>query len=165
MWLLPPKPEVLNRAGSFYQEVLHHPDWVAEPKRDGYRCLMWLDPTGAKAFTRRGAPLLPATKALSGATHPERVVLDGEWFKGEYWVFDIPYGKGCLRERHTRLVPLVTRLAEKFPIALVERWEKVSAFAKAMSQGLEGIVLKHQDHYYDFSHSQRTTPLWLKVKP
>lgn len=164
-WLYPPKPVSLASHTSGFAGLLTDDEWILEPKLDGYRCLTWLDPSGAKPYTRQGARLLAATQALDGATHHERVVLDGEWYKGEYWVFDMAYRLGTLDERHEILLPIVTRLAEFFPVNLMPRWEKVDAYDRAISDGFEGIVLKHRSHIYSLTNSQTTTRHWRKVKP
>ena len=164
-WMYPPKPVRLLEHTSGYAKLLTDEGWVLEPKLDGYRCLTWLEPGGVKPFTRQGAELAPVSRALDGATHHERVVLDGEWYKDVYHVFDLAYVCGTLDERRTKLVPIIDRLADHFPVQLMPRWDKLGAYARALADGLEGIVLKHRSHVYGLTTNQSTTPLWRKVKP
>jgi ATP-dependent DNA ligase len=38
-------------------EPFDHPDWLFEPKFDGYRSLLHITPTGAAFTSKRGLPL------------------------------------------------------------------------------------------------------------
>jgi ATP-dependent DNA ligase len=93
------------------------------------------------------------------------VVLDGEWYNNEYHVFDLAHHPGTLEERRAVFGPIVMRLSSEFPIQLMPRWHKLGAYARALAEGLEGIVLKHRSHRYGLTTNQTTTPLWRKVKP
>ncbi len=147
-----------------YEEVIGSPDWVVEPKMDGHRCLTWLRPTGVACYTRKNFPMPRAASALRGARSPSPHVLDGEWYEDTYHVFDIYHGT-TLRDRYAVMEEVVAGLAERFPIRVVPRWEKATAYAEAMRLGLEGVVFKHLNHHYNFTNRQSPTPSWLKVKP
>ncbi len=165
-WLLPPKPRRLHTCCEEYEELLHHPDWIAEPKLDGHRLITKLNPNGATPRTRQGHPHLPATRALMGATYPTTLWLDGEWYEGVYHVFDIPYAMGLmLHQRRELLEQAVMKLGCHYPIQIMPRWDKLTAYAQAMSEGIEGIVLKNINHLYSLSCTQHHTPMWRKVKP
>jgi bifunctional non-homologous end joining protein LigD len=59
----------------------NHPDWVWEPKLDGYRVLVFIDEDGVRLRSRRGLELagaFPALTAELGEQAVEGMILDGE---------------------------------------------------------------------------------------
>jgi bifunctional non-homologous end joining protein LigD len=69
--------------GTFREEYLDHPDWIAEPKLDGSRYMLYLDEDGTvHLYSRRDFPRIDKAANLPHIAKPypglEGCVLDGE---------------------------------------------------------------------------------------
>lgn len=159
--------------GGVYNQVITSPDWVVEPKLDGWRCLVEYIADGVRAWTRHGnvQRLDAAAKAkLESLGLPEGTVLDGELLgprqagaPQKFVAFDAPSldRDATYAERRAwlesvpglDLVPHLPSMAGSFIIALTE--------------GHEGIVIKQRKSRYPYAlgATGNETSHWLKVKP
>jgi ATP-dependent DNA ligase len=161
----PARPMPLWTTSPQYQTYLDAPNWVAEPKYDGYRVLLCYGSDGPVAYSRKGKRL--AVPGYLAPDCPEGTVLDGEWmrhsFPGSVW-FDVPvinvsYNTEPLSVRRRQLREMVPALG---PSRSVTRLQKVPSLALEAVKGtlIEGIVLKDINQPYP----RGETPHWLKVK-
>jgi len=164
-----------------------HPDWIFEPKWDGYRSLCIVENGKVKLISRNGRDLskrFPELKTIHQALKASSVVLDGEivaldrhgmpCFKYlqtrqkcfiTYFVFDLLELNGQdLRNR-----PLLARkdalqrILNESPrlrdtVYVVEEGERL--FKAIEKKGLEGMVCKRADSLYVGGKTKH----WLKVK-
>ena len=162
---------------------------VIEPKIDGMRCLLILDPKDPRALSRGGKPLQNMEDTLQACLKvAEGLVLDGELYAGSWeasitagknkgskvvknlWLFDaVPLadfqaGRSELRLEHRK------EIVEKFrgvPGIVVVPWQKVTKPEEIVDithffvkEGFEGSILKDYDAPYLFNRGDA----WLKVK-
>jgi len=157
----------------FYERLCRDPDWVAEPKKNGWRCMACagkqVQPTlwsrhGRKIEKDVYAPLQAELAQLPPAR------LDGELLikSGVLWVFDLlavgdtfyftlPYS-----ERRALLQDYIGEGSDL--IKPVPSWEdpvtKRQSYARAMADGDEGIVFKHRDRKYPTGDTNH----WIKCR-
>jgi bifunctional non-homologous end joining protein LigD len=166
--------------------VFDHPDWMWEPKLDGYRALAVIDGERVALRSRRGLdfagdfPRLAAELAQQAASG---MVLDGEIVAFDaagkpsfnalqnrsqqvvYYCFDLLRFGGI----DLRKAPFADRrryLAQcLLPSRLVQLVHAVEAGtqlqAAVLASGLEGVVGKRKDSLYQ---AGRRSPAWVKVK-
>lgn len=154
-------------------------DWIAERKKNGWRCLAMRTETGLELWTRRHTLIhdpLPITReALMNL--PPMTIIDGELMekrtkdiKDHYYAFDIIMLKGKMLNGYS----WTTRrkfLEETFrTIPSIELSEPITVgksflYKLAIETGDEGIVLKNINSKYlvDYKSCQQN-PLWIKVK-
>ena len=168
------------------ENAFNHPDWMWEPKLDGYRALAIIDGGRAELRSRRGldqAADFPRLAEELGRQAARRMVLDGEIVAFDeagkpsfnalqnrspqmvYYCFDILEFEGI----DLRKAPYAERrryLAQcLLPSACVQLVhaadDGVALQAAAMESGFEGVVGKRKDSRYE---SGRRSAAWLKVK-
>lgn len=159
-WTTPAIPMPLWSNSDYYRRLIIDEGWIAEPKADGWRCLIWVDGIGS-AITLSKNQRTISTGLDFGclAAVPHNTLLDGEWVKskGELLIWDSPSFPGRLIERWERLKCCVPRFGA---VRLVTRLPKAQALQSALAAGHEGIVLKEATSYYP----DGKTCQWLKVK-
>ena len=168
-----------------------HPDWLFEPKLDGYRVIAIVLDGRTRLVSRRGLDVTDKyrwlVEALNGQPFRE-AVLDGEVValdgdgrpsfqnlqnmvssdapKLQYYAFDLLHLDGC----DLRAVPLeqrrallLARLVPSEEVRLVEPFPEhgEAVFQAALANGLEGVVAKRRDSTYE---PGRRATSWLKVK-
>jgi bifunctional non-homologous end joining protein LigD len=176
---------------SLAEKPFSHPNWVFEPKLDGYRVLAIIQGGDIKLYSRRGLdcsseyPWL--VKALQLQWYRD-IVLDGEIValddKGRpsfqllqnrmsepkppllYYAFDVLWRDGYdLRgsKLDDRKALLATSLIPSERIRIVDIYPEdgISLFEAAKANGMEGIVAKRRDSKYETS---KRSEAWLKVK-
>lgn len=154
-------------------------EWVAERKKNGWRCLAMKNEEGLELWTRRHTIIhdpLPITReALSHLN--AGTIIDGELMekrtkdiKDHYYAFDILMYEGKLMTGFTwQLRRAILEQALKF-IPGVEVSEPITVgkshlYRVAVEQGDEGIVLKNVNSKYILDYNScPTNPLWLKAK-
>jgi bifunctional non-homologous end joining protein LigD len=162
------------------------PDWMWEPKLDGYRALAFIDGEGVALRSRRGLDLaadfprlIAELRSQAGAT----MVLDGEIVAFDasgkpsfnalqnrapqviYYCFDLLHFAGI----DLRKAPYADRrrylaqcLLPSPAVQLVHAAEAGTELAAAaLASGLEGVVGKRKDSRYEAGRRSRA---WLKVK-
>ncbi|WP_433270510.1 ATP-dependent DNA ligase [Actinosynnema sp. CS-041913] len=115
---LPLNPPVQPMLANAVDEIPTGPDWVFEPKWDGYRCLVFRDGDELFLQSRSGKPLnryFPEAVAALLRTLPDRVVVDGELVvaKDDKLDFD------ALSERIHPAASRVRLLSEQTPASFV----------------------------------------------
>lgn len=169
-------------------EPFSKPDWIFEPKLDGYRTLAFINKSEVDLFSRNHISLnkkfYPIKKTLESL--PFSAVIDGEVVglndddkidfqvlqnadrnpeKLIYYVFDLTFLQGNdithvpLIERKQLLKKAVQGLKNVKYVEHVKDGEKL--FLKAKSIGSEGIIAKKADSYY---RPDVRSEDWLKIK-
>jgi bifunctional non-homologous end joining protein LigD len=173
------------------RRAFSHPDWLFEPKLDGYRVLAHLGAGRIRLISRRGLEVTDrypwlvdelARQPLDGAVlDGEIVALDEDGrpsFQSlqnlvadqaarlHYYVFDLVQLdgfdlRGVPLEQRRRL--LDARLARSEQVRPVEPFphDGETIYAAALANGLEGMVAKRRDSRYE---AGRRSSCWLKVK-
>jgi bifunctional non-homologous end joining protein LigD len=170
------------------REVFQRPEWLYEPKLDGYRVLAFVNNGEVHLWSRNlqdySGRYPEVARALNGG---RPVVFDGEIvalgpdgrmsFQRlqnrashqdaviKYYVFDLLYADGY----DLRSVPLGERKsllhATLVPNATIEETavfdDGLELFSVAQANGLEGIVAKQRQSLYESGRRVRT---WLKIK-
>jgi bifunctional non-homologous end joining protein LigD len=176
---------------SLADKAFSNPNWLFEPKLDGYRVIATVEGNEVRLSSRRGLDCSSEYPWLVEALRrqPFRdVIFDGEIVAldeqgrpsfqllqnrhGEprpallFYAFDVLYRDGF----DLRGVPLEQRkellrnsLIPSDRLRVVETFAEdgLALFAAARSSGIEGIVAKRRDSRYD---SGRRSDSWLKVK-
>ena len=164
------------------------PEWMWEPKLDGYRILAFLDKGKVTLRSRRGLELAATFPGVAAAVAEQGVsgtILDGELVAFDasgkpsfnalqnaerntpvaFYAFDLPYFAGVdLRE-----VPYADRrryLAQcLLPSPLVQlvhaAEDGVQLYSAALENGFEGVIGKRKDSKYE---AGRRSKAWVKVK-
>ncbi len=171
------------------EAAFNSPDWMWEPKLDGYRALAFIDEQGVRLRSRRGLELgedFPRLVAELGKQQVNAMVLDGEIVafdaagkpsfgamqnrssgveRAVFYAFDLPYFAGI----DLRAAPYADRrryLAQcLLPSPLVQLVhaadDGVELHEAAVASGFEGVIGKRKDSRYE---SGKRSPAWLKVK-
>ena len=166
---------------AFLREPFDHPDWLFEPKLDGFRALAYIEGGRCKLVSRRGNAYeaFPALCAAIGAAIPGAAVLDGEIVHlgddgkprfydlmrrrapQHFYAFDLVWQDG----RDLRQLPLperkrMLRAVVRPPVLYVEHFASgVELFSAVCRQDMEGIVAKFASAPYT---PEATT--WGKIK-
>jgi bifunctional non-homologous end joining protein LigD len=185
-----PLPEKLSPMhAEIGDAAFNNPDWMWEPKLDGYRALAFIDGTGVKLRSRRGLELggdFPKLVADLGKQGVEGMVLDGEIVafdasgkpsfgamqnrdssveRAVFYCFDLLYFAGAdLRKAvyADRRRYLSQCLLPSPLVQLVHAEEDGQALHKAaMASGFEGVIGKRKSSTYE---AGRRSKAWLKVK-
>jgi len=166
-----------------------HPDWMWEPKLDGYRILVFIDADGVRMRSRRNLELsgdFPRIAAELAKHGPPGTILDGEIVGFDaagkpsfnamqnrastvpivFYAFDMTHfagidlRKSIYRDRRRYLAQCL------LPSALIQLVhaspDGVELHSAALATGFEGVVGKRIDSRYE---SGRRSGSWLKVKP
>lgn len=154
-------------AATLTQERFTGPDWIFERKFDGIRLLAFKNGADVRLLSRNRLPQNYPVIAQAIANFPPRdLILDGEvtWGKAGimYHVFDLLWLDG----REVTLLPLCERSALLDTLALQPPLERVlpltdqNPWARASTEGWEGVIAKRRDSQYE----HRRSPHWLKMK-
>jgi bifunctional non-homologous end joining protein LigD len=169
--------------------AFNNPDWMWEPKLDGYRALAFVDREGVKLRSRRGLELgedFPRLVAELGKQDVNGMVLDGEIVafdaggkpsfgamqnrdpaveRAVFYCFDLLYFAGSdLRKAiyADRRRYLSQCLLPSPLVQLVHAEEDGLALHKAaMASGFEGVIGKRKSSTYE---AGKRSKAWLKVK-
>jgi bifunctional non-homologous end joining protein LigD len=156
---------VVPMAATLTQERFTGPDWLFERKYDGIRLLAFKQGAEVRLLSRnRLEQNCPAIAAAIAALPVQDAVLDGEvtWDGVTYHVFDVMWLDG----REVTALPLEQRRALLAalplapPLARVETVDDPQPWARAASEGWEGVIAKRRDAPYE----HRRSPHWLKMK-
>jgi len=179
----PCKPNRLSAGSDLFTRLDNDTGWIAEVKKNGWRCLAYKEGGALTLWTRHHTTIndpLPELRGLLTDMLPDGCVLDGELLhnrtkeiKGVYYVFDLLMLEGA----PTTSLPLWNRrqLLEAFielvPTGSIElaaqyRIGKVKLYHDSIEgEANEGIVLKQITSTYNASESRcLQNPHWLKVK-
>jgi bifunctional non-homologous end joining protein LigD len=169
--------------------AFNSPDWMWEPKLDGYRALAFIDGNGVKLRSRRGLELgedFPRLVAELGKQSRHGMVLDGEIVafdasgkpsfgamqnrgsgaeRAVFYCFDLLYFAGI----DLRKAPYADRrryLAQcLLPSPLVQlvhaEEDGLALYEAAMASGFEGVIGKRKSSAYE---AGKRSGAWLKVK-
>ena len=154
-------------AATLTQERFTGPEWSFERKFDGIRLLAYKKGKQVELFSRNHLPQnLPAVSQAIAQLKHDQLILDGEitWGRGQltYHVFDIMWIDG----REVMSLPLEQRrdLLEQLnlspPLRRVTELPNDSAYARAQTEGWEGVIAKRRGSIYE----QRRSRNWLKLK-
>ena len=183
-----PATLVPMRAG-LADAAFNHPDWMWEPKLDGYRVLAFIENKVVKLRTRRGLDLAADFPKLCAELAKQAVnsmILDGEIVafdndgkpsfnamqnrashieRAVFYAFDMPHFAG-LNLRKARYCDRHRYLAQcLLPSPLIQLVhaadDGVALHDAAIASGFEGVVGKRKNSLYD---SGRRTSAWVKVK-
>ena len=163
-----PKPTEMVR-GPEYHKLLADPDWVAEPKYDGDRCLVHHYGDKTRYWSRDYATQHDVGVTIRDLIHgsiPPLSILDGEFVAGQLVIFDAPcwegrYWRRSLDERRNFLAGCLPELG---PVRLIQqmRGNGEDPFLVAIkSPHVEGIVLKDRRAVYPLKVKTET---WKKVR-
>jgi len=169
--------------------AFNNPDWMWEPKLDGYRALAFIDRDGVKLRSRNGLELgedFPRLVAELGKQGVSGMVLDGEVVafdasgkpsfgamqnrdsgteRAVFYCFDLLYFAGAdLRKAiyADRRRYLSQCLLPSPLVQLVHAEEDGQALHKAaMKSGFEGVIGKRKSSTYE---AGKRSKAWLKVK-
>jgi ATP-dependent DNA ligase len=167
-------------------EVNDNLEWVAEQKKNGWRCLIWKENGKMSMWNRHGQKSAVMTSASNdllmyfAMTLPDNTVIDGEFldrrmvskeFKGIYYAFDVLYWKGdeiMTLPLHFRrgILENVVKPYEKVWIPQWRQTDKLGYYFESIkSPENEGIVIKKLTSVYGGNISScKDVPHWLKVK-
>jgi len=185
-YLFPCKPNRIWH-GEFLDRLDDDEGWVAEVKKNGWRCLPMrttnLDPNPLTLWTRHHTVVsdaLPALRSALANILPDNTLLDGELIdkrtkdvKGLLYLFDVIWYNGKLVtglplvERRKILDDIVGDEVGKGNI-IIPKWHytnKKELYEQALKDGDEGIVIKKLDSpYITGLTSCPQHPQWLKLK-
>lgn len=184
-YLYPCKPNWIW-PGEYLDRLDNDPQWVAEVKRNGWRCLVEKDYDGVLRLWTRHKTLIPdalaALRAALADLVPMGTELDGELIdkrtkniKGQLVLFDIIYYRGQLvtdsplYKRRLILESIVPNNAETQRKGIhLPTWHitgKKELYAETIKNGDEGIVIKKLDSKYITGATNcPQNPMWLKLK-
>src|SRR5215831_9682072 len=154
-------------AATLTQERFNGSEWSFERKFDGIRLLAYKRGKQVELFSRNHLPQnLPAVSQAIATLPPEQLILDGEitWGRAKliYDVFDIMWIDGRevmslpLEERRE----LLDRLPLSPPLRRVLELPNETAYARAQTEGWEGVIAKRRGSIYEPRRSRN----WLKMK-
>ena len=175
----PCKPNPLSPDSRFFAELDRDISWVAEIKKNGWRCLVYRD-TQLTLWTREKTVINEPLESLRDGlmSVPEQTILDGELIhfrttglKGKLYLFDALMFKGKilinlpLSDRRKYLEESISEITD-IEIAKQVQLGKRRLYYQAIQEAVnEGIVLKKLDSRYPVSDRRcLQNPFWLKVK-
>lgn len=158
----------------------YSPHYVAEVKKNGWRCLAWKKKDGLELWTRRQTKIsdkLPITREYLSLLPPDTII-DGELIdrrtksiKDHYYAFDILFyeGKSVMNFEWWQRRELLEKIVAKYGIWVELAQPKQLGFSHlykmALESGDEGIVLKNAYSKYlvDLKKCPHN-PHWFKAK-
>jgi bifunctional non-homologous end joining protein LigD len=162
-------------AATLTQERFSGPEWTFERKFDGIRLLAFKRGQEVRLLSRNRLPQhWPGVAAAIARLPPFELILDGEVTWGAsasfgsgadgvtYHVFDIMWIDG----RDVTMLPLDARrrLLDQLPLdpplSRVALLEDAEPWARARSEGWEGVIAKRRSSTYE----HRRSPHWMKMK-
>lgn len=174
--LYPPKPIRGYANTELHERLIKDPAWIVEPKADGDRCLVLVQPKGVELWNRHGKQtrytwLADLRAELAGWDLPVGTILDCELLhepkpSQDLMVFDIPTAGGILEHRKSVLKEIFK--GTKFRhVRMAPRMVKKTAYDAALADKQEGVVWKRLDSPYDWQrgNSGCEVAYWIKMKP
>lgn len=179
-YFYPCKPVYVHPTSSLAQKLDNNKEWVAELKKNGWRCLVYKSGNNLTLYTRHHTIIndpLPEIREYFLQV-PGNFIVDGELiekrtkhFKGLFYAFDILYKNNTLLVN----MPLVLRremLDELLPShgsIVTPTWvieNKLELYNSTINSEVdEGIVVKKLDSKYKISSTScQPYSLWLKIK-
>ncbi len=149
------RPTLITASSPLYQGALLDDEWSFEFKLDGDRVIYQRDEDGKEeTFNRRMEPY----EHHVTLSVPNNTILDGEYYRGKYFVFDIVKLDG----HDIYWYPLEERreiLDDLHVLQVPKPYEKDNPLLDAEYYGYEGVVIKKLTEGYPFKKSS-----WLKVR-
>jgi len=154
--------------------------WVAETKRNGWRCLACKDGSKLILYTRRNTMIMDKLPRLREALRtqlPDGTIIDGELMekrtknvKELFYAFDILFHMGRpvynlpWKERRKLLEETITEIPDLIELSVPTIIEKRKLYEDSIKTD-EGIVLKLIDSKYPVGNTKGIdNPFWIKVK-
>lgn len=181
-YIYPCKPNRLSLNSDYFQALANDPGWIAEIKKNGWRCLVYKEKEGVVLWTRHNTLIpmaLPMIREVMGRL-PDNTIVDGEIIstrrvKGAedcFYAFDVlmfegrPLHKQTFQERRKILTNIMPLAYDFIQVAMQFTTNKRSVYDEAIKDTLnEGIVLKKLSSTYPISFTScQQNPSWLKVK-
>jgi ATP-dependent DNA ligase len=160
-------PEWLQpMAATLTQERFSGPEWIFERKFDGIRLLAFKQGPDVRLFSRNRLPQhIPSVAEAIAKLPVHDAILDGEvtWDRsGAYHVFDVMWldGRDVMSLPLDERRALLNRLPLHPPLQRVVTLDDPEPWARACSEGWEGVIAKRRDSRYE----HRRSPHWLKMK-
>lgn len=149
----------------FNVEKMRPTEWAAEPKLNGKRIVVFLEPHRLVAWNRHGALVrlpTPVRDALIGLG--TTAVLDGELVGRTLHVFDAPLKGGDYTERRLALAGIVREDGPHLRLVAEVPWTP-TMYEDALAAGHEGLVFKRRSSLYvPGRHADDPTYDWLKLR-
>ncbi len=174
--LYPPKP-IRGYAGTeLHTRLIKDPGWIVEPKANGDRCLVLVQPSGVELWNRHGKKtrydwLINLRAELAAWDLPHGTILDCELLhepkpSQNLMVFDVPTAPGILEHRKEVLKELFKGQRFKL-VTMAPRMTKKTAYEKAIAENQEGVVWKRLDSPYEWQRASSGSEVayWVKMKP
>lgn len=178
-YFYPCKPNPLSPDSRFFAELDRDASWIAEVKKNGWRCLVYRD-SSMTLWTREKTTINDPLESLRASLMavPEQTILDGELIhkrtrdiKGKLYLFDIIMFKGKLLvdlplcERRKYLEDAAPAAPDIEMAAQVRVGKRQLYHQSILEEVNEGIVLKKLNSRYLISEKRcPQNPFWLKVK-
>jgi ATP-dependent DNA ligase len=182
MYYYPCKPNRLAPESGYFNSLDNDPRWIAEVKKNGWRCLAYREKESLVLYTRHHTlitdPLQEVRNYLFVTLAPG-TILDGELInnrtkdvKSLYYVFDVIASSGdllvncSLSHRRSVLEKLVRPYPGVVELAAQTITGKKRLYESSIQTSVnEGIVIKRLDSKYLASETRcLQNPYWLKVK-
>lgn len=182
----PPKPLRIYPESKMMMDLNNDPNWIAEQKKNGWRCLIVKEDGKMSVWNRDGkrSPTMESgCKELLiylGMTIPDNTILDGEFldrrlqsreYKGIYYAFDILYNGGEALMHFPLYIRRDTleKVIKPYESLWVPQWvteDKLGYYYESLkSPENEGIVIKKLMSTWQGNYSScKEVPTWLKVK-
>jgi ATP-dependent DNA ligase len=183
-YIFPPKPLYVPPSSPTLVELDNDPLWIAEVKKNGWRCMVRVKDSKIVLWTRHKTiikdPLPNLRLQLEALKLPDDTILDGElmehrgktkeflmlWglmrWSGE-WIDKVPYQE--IMEKMKAIVPVDTQYMGRPASTLLN---KKAFYEQTILSGPEneGIVIKKLSASVPFDWSRsKEIATWLKVKP
>lgn len=152
--------------GAALDVLLGSGHWTCQAKLDGARRLVRIEGGKVKLWTRKGKRvyhegLCEALSAVCGTN----LWLDGEWYGGALYVFDLP-GAAPLARRVSTLRYLVEDVIDSPLVRRMPTLDTQGGYREAIALGFEGVVYKRLGSRYPWAAQPGgLTSDWLKRKP
>ena len=176
---------------SLVSKPFSNPNWLFEPKLDGYRVLATVDGTDVRLASRRGLDCTNEYSWLVDALRQQpyrQAIFDGEIVALDeqgrssfqllqsrlteprpfllYYAFDLLYRdgydlRGVSLEQRKQLLGQSLMPADRVRLVDTYPEDGVALFNAVRSTGMEGIVAKRRDSRYE---TGRRTDAWVKIK-
>jgi DNA ligase 1 len=181
-YFYPNQPIPLAPTSKFFDMLVKDQNWIAEEKRNGWRCLIQKTEGKLKLWSRHKTIFQQDLRKLRmelNACLPDETCIDGELIhnrtkhiKEKLVVWDVLIFKGrevmdkSLRERRNLLEEIFPENTNHIEVAEWFITDKKIVYLRAVEEeGKEGVVLKRLDSKYLWSERKcRETPYWIKVK-
>ena len=158
----------------------YKPHYIAEVKKNGWRCLAWRSKEGLELWTRRKTLIkdpLPKTREFLMQL-PYNTIVDGELLdkrtkdiKDHYYAFDVLYieGKSVMHlpwtARREKLENLVAQYGIWVELSKPVQFGFSTLYKQAVAEGDEGIVIKGVNSKYLIGLTEcQHNPNWWKAK-